>query len=188
MTAQTTNETSREVRTAYLSIERDNLNLDVTFTSGPKAIWAGTNIDDLRAFCAGLGIYNFMCSSDIDFPEECTTSQDVINACHIIRGRKPGPEPKATEVRTGDLVRSFDFAETTANGTRYGFDLDGDRACYVIGIVEGTERMFGANRYRIRVITQIFGGQVVADPEPYVFPPVNGTLRMSGAFNGVEKA
>lgn len=74
----------------------------------------------------------------------------------------------ADNVKVGDTVRSFHFE---------GRDLEGERASYIIGIVEavGENKIDGCDRYTIRVIADIFGGEVVTHPAGVVYPPVNGT-------------
>ena len=78
------------------------------------------------------------------------------------------------EVRVGDTVASFDFA------CRSMVEAE---ACYVVGVVEAVGRRFDGvqlevtcDRYKIRVVRQVFGGREVELPEGghYVFPPVNG--------------
>lgn len=104
--------------------------------------------------------------------------------------------------RVGDRVRSFDFARP---GTDDGRDLEGERACYMEGVVEAIVREDGhgvrfpdCDRYRIRVDRIVFAGheQTPESPmwayrfppgeDPLVFPPVNGTPTMGGTCDGVE--
>jgi len=76
------------------------------------------------------------------------------------------------EILPGDLVRSFDFESR---------DLDGSRACYIEGIVEGIEEDGGNGypAYRIRVSRRVIGGKETPF-EGRVYPPVNGTERLFG--------
>jgi len=98
------------------------------------------------------------------------------------------------EIKVGSTVRSFDFARS---GDRMGRDLMGERACYVIGVVESIGRrpeasLGGCDRYEIRVVARVWGGEVAVPPQgdvprdhavlapQYVYPPVNGTPKMGG--------
>jgi hypothetical protein len=86
-----------------------------------------------------------------------------------------------SEIKSGDFVRSFDFESR---------DLDGERACYVEGMVVDIVRWQGCDRYRIRVTDQIFRGKNIGvdDDHKEVFPPVNGTpTSMGNVCNGVVK-
>lgn len=96
------------------------------------------------------------------------------------------PEPDTT-IAVGDYVRSFDFPRPDGSGR----DLTGDRACYVEGTVSMIGEIDGCNRYLIHVSRCVFGGKEIpkTQREPYVNPPVNGTLKLFGGIcNGVEKA
>ncbi len=79
-------------------------------------------------------------------------------------------------IQVGDRVRSFDFA--TSPGGR---DLEGERACYVEGVVEELVRVDGCLRYKIRVERDVFGGEdCTVRVGRYCHPPVNGTPRLIG--------
>ena len=79
-------------------------------------------------------------------------------------------------ISVGDRVRSFDFA--TSPGGR---DLEGDRACYVEGVVEDLVRIDGCLRYKILVERDVFGGKEESTRVGrYMHPPVNGTPRLIG--------
>jgi hypothetical protein len=91
----------------------------------------------------------------------------------------------AQKIQVGDKVRSFDFAEP---GESWGRDLEGDRACYVEGVVVGFADWPDCKRYQIRVDRRVFGGKEKPIRDPEVFPPVNGTpSTMGGVTDGVEK-
>ena len=86
------------------------------------------------------------------------------------------------EITTGTKVRSFDFAQFGS-----GRDLTGDRACYVEGIVQGIDSAVGYDRYIIKVTRDVFGGQDMdRRVGETVYPPVNGTLAISGVTDYVE--
>ena len=72
-------------------------------------------------------------------------------------------------IQIGDRVRSFDFANSR--------DVDGERACYVEGVLEGFKEVEGCQRYVIRVDRKVFGGQEedILGRFKYVYPPANGT-------------
>ncbi len=79
-------------------------------------------------------------------------------------------------ISVGDRVRSFDFA--TSPGGR---DLEGERACYVEGVVEDLVRIDGCLRYKILVERDVFGGKEESTRVGrYMHPPVNGTPRLIG--------
>lgn len=80
-------------------------------------------------------------------------------------------------IKVGSVVRSFDFA-----AGKYGRDLEGERACYVEGVVEEIgEVIEGCPRYKIRVTRDVFGGEEKPTRVgTYVFPPINGTPTMLG--------
>ena len=86
-------------------------------------------------------------------------------------------------IKVGDRVRSFDYVQGD-----FGRDLDGDRACYVEGIIEDLVEREGCPRYAIRVDYDVFGG----DERNHrvgnlVYPPVNGTpTSFGGDCNYVE--
>ena len=91
-------------------------------------------------------------------------------------------------IQVGDRVRSFDFADTFEDGTHYGRDLEGDRACYVEGEVVGFDNIEECDRYRILIERDVFGGK--EDDRRIgrlVMPPINGTPTLFGrATNFVE--
>ena len=79
-------------------------------------------------------------------------------------------------IKVGDRVRSFDF--------------EGCDDCYIDGVVESIgDKLEGCPRYKIRVQTLVFGGEVQTDHvPPYVYPPVNGTETwLGGVTAGVVK-
>ena len=79
-------------------------------------------------------------------------------------------------ISVGDRVRSFDFA--TSPGGR---ELQGERACYVEGVVEDLVRIDGCLRYKILVEWDVFGGKEESTRVGrYMHPPVNGTPRLIG--------
>ena len=87
-------------------------------------------------------------------------------------------------IQVGSKVRSFDFARGDG-----GRELEGERACYVEGIVEGFKEVEGCERYIVRVDRKVFGGEEedILGRFPYVYPPVNGTPKLfGGVCDGVE--
>ena len=86
-------------------------------------------------------------------------------------------------IQVGDRVRSFDFAESFDDGAQFGRDLEGERACYVEGVVLDLADREGCSRYEIHVDRDVFGGEE-SDRRVgrIVYPPVNGT---SKSFGGV---
>ena len=89
-------------------------------------------------------------------------------------------------IQVGDRVRSFDFAESFDDGAQFGRDLDGERACYVEGIVTdiGPSQVgAGFLRWEILVDRDVFGGEE-SDRRigTLVCPPINGTPK---SFGGV---
>ena len=83
-------------------------------------------------------------------------------------------------IQVGSKVRSFDFESR---------DLEGERACYVEGVVKAIgEVMEGCERYVIEVTRDVFGGE---DSDRRVgitvYPPINGTPSwLGGSTNCVE--
>ena len=77
-----------------------------------------------------------------------------------------------TDLKTGDLVRSFDFRYGDGDGD----DIEGERACYVEGLIEGIDTDgFECHRYIIRVTRRVFAGEVRdIGPGERVYPPING--------------
>ena len=86
-------------------------------------------------------------------------------------------------IQVGSKVRSFDFARDGR-----GRQLEGERACYVEGVVEGFKKLEGCERYVIRVERKVWAGEEVEDPyRGHVYPPVNGTPKLfGGVCDGVE--
>ena len=89
-------------------------------------------------------------------------------------------------IRVGSRVRSFDFAIVTDDGAKaHGFDLEGERAAYVDGVVEaiGDTYIDGCPRYTIRVEKRVFGGEPFPEEaalRDHVYPPLNGTPTSTG--------
>ena len=85
------------------------------------------------------------------------------------------------QININDTVRSFDF--------HMNRDLEGERACYVEGVVEGFREVEGCTRYDIKVTRAVFGGEEVEVEEgARVFPPLNGTPTLLGRItDGVFK-
>lgn len=94
-----------------------------------------------------------------------------------------------TEIKTGMLVRSFDFAGTDLETG--GRDLEGQRACYVDGTLVAILPVGhhlnpnpSCEAYQIHVERRIFGGEDITNDQPnvgtYVYPPVNGTHSLLG--------
>ena len=91
-------------------------------------------------------------------------------------------------IQVGDRVRSFDFAETFDDGAQFGRDLEGDRACYVEGVVLDLTVHEGCPRYEIHVDRDVFAGEE-SDRRVgrVIYPPVNGTPKsFGGACDSVE--
>ena len=87
-------------------------------------------------------------------------------------------------ISVGDRVRSFDFVQGD-----FGRDLEGERACYVEGVVEAFVERGGCPRYEIRVDRDVFRGCLGAQDRAgkTVYPPVNGTPKsFGGVCNFVE--
>lgn len=99
-------------------------------------------------------------------------------------------------IEINDFVKSYDFPENIT--------LDPARAerCYMFGQVEAILTREEAReinftlgdcpRYKIRVLTRVWDGQVEnfekEMPDGYVYPPVNGTPTwLGGETNGVVK-
>jgi hypothetical protein len=93
---------------------------------------------------------------------------------------------KVEEIKVGDRVRSFDFADG-----EYGRSLIGERACFVEGTVISVGMvMEGCPRYEILVDFDFFGGEEhkARRVGTQVYPPVNGTpSTMRGPTDFVEK-
>ena len=86
-------------------------------------------------------------------------------------------------IEVGNRVRSYDFPRG-----EHGRQLEGERACYVEGIVEDFKKLEGCERYVIRVERKVWAGEEVEDPyRGHVYPPVNGTAKLFGGIcDGVE--
>lgn len=100
------------------------------------------------------------------------------------------------DIQVGDHVRSFDFP--THGHPTWGRDLTGARAAYVLGEVTeilkcgDTDIRSGAvfhdcDRYVIRVTGRVFRGQMHEVPDPFIYPPVNGTPTYTTVTDGVER-
>lgn len=88
-----------------------------------------------------------------------------------------------TPIVVGDTVRSFDFASGS-----YGRDLTGQHACFIEGEVAAIGPIEGCPRYLIKVTRQAFGGAEYSKfTEEWATPPVNGTPKMCGVCNYVER-
>ena len=90
------------------------------------------------------------------------------------------------EITIGSRVRSFDFADAYENDNGetvvIGRDVEGERACYVEGVVTAVQRgSYGMEQYVIEVTRDMFGGSE-SDRRVgnVVYPPVNGTPKMLG--------
>lgn len=80
------------------------------------------------------------------------------------------------EIKIGTRVRSFDFADGPD-----GRSLQGERACYIEGVVTGYENVEGCQRYQILVDRDVFGGEESTRRNGRVVtPPVNGTPTWMG--------
>lgn len=97
------------------------------------------------------------------------------------------------EVRVGDRVRAFDFADSEG---RWGFGLEGEdeRACYAEGVVVAIGPFSGEagsyDAYEIVCYKDVGAGKVRNGPYSRVglrvFAPVNGVPKSFGGFcNGV---
>ncbi len=87
------------------------------------------------------------------------------------------------EIKVGDRVRSFDFADG-----KFGRDLEGERACYMEGVVKEIQQFGPCRHYIIWVERQVFGGEEVPVGFREATPPVNGTPKsFGGVCDGVEK-
>ena len=86
-------------------------------------------------------------------------------------------------IQVGSKVRSFDFARDGR-----GRQLEGERACYIEGVVKGFKDLEGCKRYVIRVDRKVWAGEEVENPyRGNVYPPVNGTpTSLGGVCDGVE--
>jgi len=96
-----------------------------------------------------------------------------------------------TEIKVGDYVRSFDFANP--RDAEENRDLTGPNASYVEGTVveigkgDPDENPAGYTCYKILVQKWVLHGKPMKTGG-HVYPPVNGTPSWLGGFtNGVEK-
>jgi len=92
-------------------------------------------------------------------------------------------------IKTGDKVRSFDFADGDWGRWLIG---EHERAAYVEGeVVEIFEHIHGYQSYRIKVTKDVFGNVDQTDKgyRTEVVVPVNGTPKGFGdeVCDGVEK-
>lgn len=83
---------------------------------------------------------------------------------------------KTRKLKTGDIVRSFDFDCK---------DLTGERACYVIGIILDadvpSQKEYTYSCYRIKVTSAVWDGRnVKVQPGTIIFAPMNGTEKEDG--------
>tara|TARA_Y100001963_G_scaffold13629_1_gene16990 strand:- start:6033 stop:6410 length:378 start_codon:yes stop_codon:yes gene_type:complete len=100
------------------------------------------------------------------------------------------------EVRSFDFPHFWDFpdpkdtSDNPAPTHRTGFDLSGDRACYVEGTVVdiGSREEYDCPRYHILVTRDVYGGEEqLGRVGTLVYPPVNGTPTLLGSStSGVE--
>lgn len=72
------------------------------------------------------------------------------------------------KIKIGDRVRSFDFDNR---------DVEGERACYVEGVVTGIGLIVrDCDRYEIKIDRIVFAGdEQPVDLNQFAYPPVNGT-------------
>ncbi len=120
------------------------------------------------------------------------------------------PIPPYPNIPLHSHVRSFDFAQGPRKdgqpcdlwAAADGRDIEGDRACYVEGVVcaiiPAGERFDtpdpggfiypeSCDRYAIRVTRKVFSGKVTDDRQTWACPPVNGTPTSLGrVMNSVE--
>ena len=81
---------------------------------------------------------------------------------------------KIIEIKIGDTVRSFDFPDNTR-------EAEGDKACYVEGVVEGIGRLLDwqpCDVYKIKCTKKVFGGKEIKEHGEYYYVPVNGTRKL----------
>jgi len=105
----------------------------------------------------------------------------------------------AAEQMIGKTVRSFDFANGPADDP-YGRDLEGERACYIVGTVvgilkaddfasDGKTTFHDCDRYILKADHRIFRGEIeiakVKNQE--FFPPLNGTNAIHNEISMVEE-
>lgn len=84
-------------------------------------------------------------------------------------------------IQIGSKVRSYDFPDDNQ------WRQENGKECYVEGTVIGFKTVEGCDRYVIQVERKVWAGKEVEKPyKGYVYPPVNGTPKISGVCNGVE--
>lgn len=95
-------------------------------------------------------------------------------------------------IAVGTRVRSFDFPLMTREGLALGLELEGERSCYMEGVVEaiGEDDLEGCRRYRILVDKIVRSGAespvVVPEGErAVIYPPLNGTPTFGSKCFGV---
>ena len=95
-------------------------------------------------------------------------------------------------IEVGTRVRSFDFPLMTREGLALGVELEGERACYMEGVVEaiGEDDLEGCRRYRILVDKIVRSGVVSPLNVPegeraLIYPPLNGTPTFGSKCFGV---
>ena len=82
------------------------------------------------------------------------------------------------EIKVGSKVRSFDFE---------GRELEGERACYMEGLVTAIVEHEGCLRYVVRVERIVFGGKELTNSPGLggkIYPPVNHTPTIFGRPTG----
>jgi len=103
-------------------------------------------------------------------PRVITAEVDKLHANIDLHGRPIG---------VGTRVRSFSYPFLLRDGSILGFDLEGERADYIEGVVEaiGLVVLDGCPRYTIRPDRRIEGGEgrALTRYETAFHPPVNGT-------------
>lgn len=93
-------------------------------------------------------------------------------------------------IEVGTRVRSFDFPLMTSEGLALGLELEGERSCYMEGVVQaiGEDDLEGCRRYRILVDKIVRSGAPVAvaeGQEALIYPPLNGTPTFGSKCFGV---
>lgn len=95
-------------------------------------------------------------------------------------------------IAVGTRVRSYDFPLMTREGLALGMETEGERACYMEGVIEaiGEDDLEGCRRYRILVDRIVRSGveapvNVVDGQRPLIYPPLNGTPTFGSKCFGV---
>lgn len=95
-------------------------------------------------------------------------------------------------IEVGTRVRSFDFPLMTSEGLALGLELEGERSCYMEGVVQaiGEDDLEGCRRYRILVDKIVRSGapspvNAVEGQAPLIYPPLNGTPTFGSKCFGV---